>query len=121
MTNITKADGDPLRNSSGVELYALAINGVSIYKHEDNQVVFNSAGYQFGSVVIGADGTFTTMTGTQGLTTTDTNMNTGTNSLMGKFVGQDVEGPPGVIGTLDFAAASFEKGALRGSFGAERT
>lgn len=48
-------------------------------------------------------------------------MNTGTNSIMGKFVGQDVEGPLGVIGTFHFAAASFEKGALRGSFGAERT
>ena len=47
-------------------------------------------------------------------------MNTGTNSIMGKFVGQDVEGPPGVIGAFHFAAASFEKGALRGSFGAER-
>ena len=42
MTNITNADGDPLRDASGVELYALTINGVSSYKHEDNRVAFNS-------------------------------------------------------------------------------
>ena len=104
-----------------MELYALAINSVSIYKYADNQVGFNSAGYQFGSVVIGADGSFTTLTGTQGLTATDTNLNTGTNSIIGKFVGQDVEGPPGVIGTFHFATASFADSAVRGSFGAERT
>ena len=64
MTNISNAHGDQLKNASGVEFYTLAINGVSIYTYADNQVAFNSAGYQFGSVVIGADGTFTTLTGT---------------------------------------------------------
>ena len=108
ITNMADTDGDPLLHSGGTEFYALVVTDVEIRTNEDNQVVFNSAAT--------SSGVFTALTGVQGLTEDPLD---GANT-MGKFVGQDIEGPLGVIGTYNFGASNFTGAALRGSFGADR-
>ena len=121
ITDLADADGDPLLDADGKEFYAIVISKVNIHTNVANEVIFNSAGVEedkdTGQMKINLSGTFTALTGTQGLTETPFDK---TNSVMGKFVGQDIEGPLGVIGTYDFDAANFTGVALRGSFGADR-
>ena len=108
ITNMADVDGDPLLDDTGAEFYALVVTGVEIRTNADNQVIFNS--------VATSSGTFTELTGVQGLT--EGTLDGG--NTMGKFVGQDIEGPLGVIGTYNFGASNFTGAALRGSFGADR-
>ena len=124
MTNFTNVNGDPLKNAAALEFYAIVVSGVNIHRNVDNEAVFNSAGFTVSpdpddtsqDVTISSSGTFTALTGVQGLSTATV---AGAN-VMGKFVGQDVEGPLAVIGTYNFGASNFTGAALRGGFGAER-
>ena len=110
ITNLADVDGDPLLDSAGNEFYAIVVSNVSINTNADNQVIFNSTTTGDNTVA------FTSLTGVQGLTE-----GTLTGNTMGKFVGQDIEGPLGVIVTYNFTAAGeFTGAALRGSFGADR-
>ena len=112
-TNFADVDGDPLLNSSDDRFYAIVVENLAIGTNDDNEVIFNSAN------ALGNNATsFTALTGVQGVTA---NALGGTNSMRGQFVGQDVEGPLGVIGTYEFAADGFAgTNVLRGAFGADR-
>ena len=115
ITDLANSNGDPFKDG----LYAIVISAVSIHTNMANEVIFNSAGVDGDSVTgqmkINSSGTFQQLTGTQGLMSKDIT----TSSVMGKFVGQDIEGPLGVIGTYELGKDNFGA-ALRGSFGADR-
>ena len=99
------------------------ISAVNIHINADSDVIFASAGVTDNPdttfvETIAASGVFTGLTGTQGLT--DATLG-GTNSIRGRFVGQDVEGPLGVMGTYVIDAAGIAGTArMMGSFGADR-
>ena len=111
--NMTNADGDALTETGGAEIYSIRIGAVDIVTNTDNQVVFNT-----GATTQVSTATFQGLTGAFGGGTPTT---LGGSSIMGRFVGQDVEGPLGVMGTYVIGAAGIgPANPLIGAFGADR-
>ena len=106
LRGMANPDGDLLKTPAAddaKEIERLVFTGIRIDTNKDHQAVFNST-----------DATVNAYSGPQG--TDSTSMGTN-NDIVGKFVGQDADGPFGVLGTY---MIEFGDRDLYGAFGADK-
>ena len=107
ISNLADSDGDPVATAGGVAIETITFPGIDITHDEDSdEIVFinTKADIRLASAPLG----------------TSVVINTDANTIKGKFVGQDVEGPLGVIGTWSVHTAAVTGATIHGAFGAER-